>query len=102
MENQNRRSLSNIINEGMLTSSGTNQETTTVTQTRSYNTFLTLYSINLVHRFPDITDLTTIDSSVVRRIAEFCAASAVVGWEVWEDLGSRQSKQMLRPQSRTA
>lgn len=59
---------------------------------QSFNTFLTVYSINLAHRFPDVTDLNGIDQNMVRRIAEFSIACATVALEAWEEVATVQDQ----------
>lgn len=56
----------------------------------SFNTFLNIYSINLAHRFPDVTDLNRIDSNVVRNIANFSVASSRIALEVWDETSEVQ------------
>lgn len=64
-------------------------------QNQSVGVYLTIFSLNLTHRFPDITDLNSIDYTTVRRIAEFSAACSSVATEVWDELGSTQNRQRL-------
>lgn len=54
--------------------------------TKSFNTYLTLFAINLAHRFPDVSDIDSIDYKVVRQVAEFSVAASRVALEIWEDI----------------
>lgn len=59
-------------------------------QVRCFNTYLTIFSINLVHRFPDVTDLTGVDEKVVRNIAELSLVSTSIALETWGVTEDRQ------------
>ncbi len=61
-------------------------------QTRSFNTFLTVYSINLAHRYPDVADLNKIDSNSVRKISTFSAVCSTIALETWDELYSDQQR----------
>lgn len=84
------RSLANVLS----------QKTQEGAVTQSYNTFLTIYSVNLSHRFPDLTDLTSIDYNSVRKIAEFSIACSSIAVEVWDELFTDLQKRQR--QSRAA
>jgi hypothetical protein len=64
--------------------------------------YLTVLSINLIHRFPDVTDLNCIEYEQIRRISEFSYACTRVALETWNEITLRsQGRQRLRPQNQT-
>ena len=58
----------------------------------SFNTYLTVFSINLSHRFPDISDINQIDYEVVRSIGEFSLACTTVALEVWDRTNEQKQR----------
>jgi len=54
-----------------------------------FNNYLTVYAVNLVHRFPDVSDLNRIDMTTIRSIAEFCYAASTIAVNVWEETRER-------------
>lgn len=56
-----------------------------------FNTYLNVYAVNLVHRFPDVSDLERIDYNSIKRIAEFCFAASSVALDVWSETGERRT-----------
>lgn len=63
------------------------------TQLRSFTAFLTVYSVNLVHRFPDVSDLNSINQEDIRSIAQFCAVATNVAIDTWNELSQPQRRQ---------
>lgn len=63
------------------------------TQLRSFTTFLTVYSVNLVHRFPDVMDLNSISQEDIRAIAQFCAVASNVAIDTWNELSQPTRRQ---------
>ena len=53
--------------------------------TQSFSSFLTVYSINLAFRYPDVTNLTTIDQEEIRRVADFCLPCSTIALTTWEE-----------------
>ncbi len=67
-------------------------------QFQSFNTFLTVYAIVLAQKFPDVSDLNTIDYMSVKKIADFSAACSSIGLEAWEEITGnvKPSSRLLR------
>ncbi len=82
------RTLGNVVNQSQKQSQGQDQGFST----QSFNTYLTVFSINLSLRFQDVTDLNAIDYQSVRRIAEFSAACSSIALEVWDELSTDVQK----------
>jgi hypothetical protein len=99
---QNYKNLSDVlakddnIQQGQ--SQGGSQDLSNVSY---FNSYLTAFNIQLVHRFPDVTDLTTIDYQTIRSIAQFCASTTIVAQEVWDDLFAPQMNVGKRGFART-
>lgn len=55
-------------------------------QTTSFNTYVTIFALNLVHRYPDVTNLDSINIDEVQRVADFSAACTPIVLEVWDRL----------------
>lgn len=83
MENTNQ-SLSNLIRSS--SEQGRGQSDNLIDNT-SFNTYLNIFALNLVHRFQDITDLDRINQRDIRSLAEFSVATATIAREVWENVG---------------
>jgi hypothetical protein len=66
-----------------------------------FNTFLTLFGINLTHRFPDISDLDLIDLNIIRNVAEFSIGCTGVALEVWNQTLENRKNTVAR-QNRAA
>lgn len=49
----------------------------------NFNTYLTVLSINLVHRFPDVGEMDQIPYDEIQKIAGFCIACSTVALETW-------------------
>lgn len=68
----------------------------------SFNTFLTIYSINLVHRFPDVSDVHNIDFNTVDSIARLSYACARVALTTWNELvAAPETDERVREERRT-
>lgn len=63
--------------------------------TRSLSTYLTVFSINLAHRFPDV-DLDLISYDVVQQIAEFSFVCSTIALETWDQRSQRDTQQKRR------
>lgn len=78
---------------------GQAQITDLQTTTKSFNAYLTVFSINTVHRFPDVNDINLIDYDAVRKVAEFSAVASQVALQIWDDLSqeppTRSSKRRM-------
>lgn len=62
----------------------------------SWNTYLYVYSFNLVHRYPsELIDSQSIDTDRIRRIAEFSMTSANIALDV---VSSSQESRQVRQQ----
>lgn len=94
------KTLANVISQ--ITQQGPNQSQS---RSQSFDTYLKVFSSMLSHRFPDAQiDLSNVDYSDVRNIAEFSAACSTVALETWEELrntnerqqGSTRQQQMRR------
>lgn len=85
------RTLANIVSQKQTQGQGENLNFST----HSFNTCLTVYSINLAHRFPDVTDLSSIDYQSVRKIWDFSVACTSIALETWEELSSDQRKRRV-------
>ena len=68
----------------------------------SYNTYLTIFSINLTHRFPSVTDLNNIETQNVRDVARFSVACSMIARDTWEEVNSPKQQKGLSRQSRVA
>lgn len=99
MENSNR-TLSQVLSQNAQSSQY--EPGTGVQNTQSFNTFLTVYAINLSHRYPDISDPSLIDYSQVRKVADFSVACSIIALETWEELEVTQRRPSLRQTSRSA
>lgn len=93
MENQ-RQTLGSVISQP-------GKQTEGQQDAPSFNTYLTVLSINLAHRF-DVTDINSIDLDQVRRVAEFSVVCSNIAVETWNTLNSVQSQRVLSRQSRAA
>lgn len=80
METQNRTTTlaSAFQNISLPNDNDTQQDVRT-----SFNSYLTIYSINLAHRFPDVNDLNVIDYHSVRSISEFSLVCSRIALETW-------------------
>lgn len=54
----------------------------------SLTTFLYLYGVNLVLRFPDVSDMERLDTQQVRSIAHFCVVTSRIALEVWDEVST--------------
>jgi hypothetical protein len=68
----------------------------------SFNCFLTIYAINLVYRYPDVTDLELVDETNVKNIAKLSAACSTIALETWEELFSGVSRRGSEEGTRAA
>lgn len=55
------------------------------------NTYLNVFTLNVIHRFPNIRDLENVDENELRRIAEFSVICTSVVTEVWDRVTERES-----------
>lgn len=97
MEN---KTLAHVVSQnGQQTQGHDNPQTT-----QSFNTFLTLYGVILAQKFPDVTDLNSIEYVGVKKIADFSIACAYVGMEAWEENQGlpTQARQRILRQTRSA
>lgn len=81
MENT-QRTLANFINPSSQQGQGQEVENTS----SYYNTYLTVFTIQVEHKFPDTTDLNSIDSQSIRQIAEFSLACSKVALQTWNEV----------------
>ncbi len=101
MEN---RTLSQVLSQNSSQSQGQYEPGTGVQNTQSFNIFLTVYAINLAHRFLEVTDISKIDYSQIKQVADFSMACSIIALQTWEELGVVQPsrRDSLRPTTRTA
>lgn len=79
--------LSDYLNQGV------NQDVEgSSQQLQNFQTFITLFGINLVHRYPGVVDLNTIDVPTIQNIARLSAVCSTVATEVWNDIASRSRR----------
>lgn len=96
MENLSNQTLENVIRTGTQQAQG--QVQTNVDITRS--TALFIYTLTMNLKFPDVTDLSSINYNVCRSIAEFSIGSTRAFDDVWNELVARQRS--LARQTRAA
>jgi hypothetical protein len=60
------------------------------------NTFLTIFTINIVHRFPNVRELDHIPVDEIRNIAEFSTACTNIALETWTRVRETTSSQDVR------
>lgn len=63
---------------------------------RSFNTYLAVYAINLAYRFPDVTNLETINYEVVEGIARFSSVCSNIAIQVWDEAVTRRERDRLK------
>lgn len=63
------------------------------TLTTSFNTYVNVFSLNVVSRYPDVTNLETIPYDEIQRIADFSAACTPIILETWERVWSEKYRQ---------
>lgn len=68
----------------------------------TFQTYITIFALNLVHRFPDVRDLNRIDVNVVRSIAIFSAACSRVSNTVWDNVNTTETQQQQGTRRRAA
>lgn len=88
------RSLSSVFNRRTQS-----QGQDTQFSTQSFNTYLTVYSINLAHRFPDVTELDSIDYEGVRNVAKFSAACSSIAVDTWDELSNDMQRRQRSSQA---
>lgn len=65
-------------------------------QTPSFNAFITLFALNLVHRFPGAVDLNSIDVPAIQNVARLSIACSAVATEVWTETFQKRTKGISR------
>lgn len=84
MENT-QRTLANFINPSQQQGQSQDVEGNT---TSFFNTFLTVFSIQISQKFPDTTDLGSIDYQSIRQTAEFSLACSKVALQTWNEVNA--------------
>lgn len=62
----------------------------------SFNAFITLFAVNLVHRYPGPIDLNSIDVPGIQSIAKLSAVCSSVATEVWNDTFQKRTRGISR------
>lgn len=95
------RTLSDVVNQNVNQPS---QSGNLDTDVKSFNTFLASFNIQLVHRFPDVSDidLQKIDYDQIRAIGEFCAATDMIAHQVWTEFSQPLDQKRRFRQTRSA
>ena len=83
------------------------QELAQTTTTDTFNAFLVSLNIQLIHRLPNVTDLSMIDYAEVRNIIDFSRAVTLVALDVWRETDrsqgvNRRQGMIARQQTRAA
>jgi hypothetical protein len=65
---------------------GQGQDTNTTPNMLGWNAYLTFFGINCVYRFPDVSDIESIDYDTVHSVAEFSAACSKIALQTWTEL----------------
>lgn len=94
MTNESVRTLGQVIEqntEQVRGQTGTDQE-------NCFRTYLEIFALNIVHRFPDLTNLEDIEVTKVQNIARFSLACSNVALTTWNTMtqvtgGTRQRLQ---------
>lgn len=95
MDTQNK--LSSYLGENV------NQEGGITRQEPEFTAFMNLFGINLVHRYPGVLDLDSIEVPVIQSIARFSLVCSRVATDVWTDTVSQREVRTRRsPQTRAA
>jgi hypothetical protein len=87
------RTLANVLGQRVERERPTRITKEELKCTVGFNSYLTVFSIQLVHRFPVVTDLTGIPYDEVQKIADFSAASSLIALETWGRVTEEQYKQ---------
>ena len=67
-----------------------------VNTTQGVNVFLTVFSINLSIRYPN-ANVETVDTTELRRIADFSALCSVVALDAWERFSEEDRRRQSDP-----
>ncbi len=80
--NEQIRTLGQVISEGSQQGQGQLSDQDLLT----FSTYLNVFSIQLAHRFPDVSDINTIDYNMVSSLAKFSYACSKVAVTTWNEV----------------
>ena len=86
MDNQ-IKNLDQFITQSLFTTQQGQGQTQFDLDLHSYNSYLTVLSINSVYRFPDVTDISNIPYDSVRNLARACLGFSKIALEIWNEVG---------------
>ncbi len=73
---------------------------------QSWQTYLTVFTYSVLHRFPTVVDVNTLDPEVIRRIGELSLVCSNIALDVWsQNVSTSQISQdgrQMRQQQRVA
>jgi hypothetical protein len=81
---QSNRTLGSIIGQNTQQSEGQSQQQNFQDQ-QSLTSYLTVFSVNLTHRIPDVRDWQNIDYENVQSISEFCLPCTNIALRTWQE-----------------
>jgi len=94
------RTLDHVVNQQSFSQQGEGQDTEL--NTLGYNAYLTVFSINCVHRFPDLTDISNIQYDTVKSLARASFGFSKIALETWNELVPQTQGKKSRLMQRSA